>query len=80
MCEPECPVDAIQSDTDPGADEWLEYNKEMSEIWPNITMKIDPLPHAEKYADEEGKYMKEKTSELFGFIFPNIKPSESCNY
>ena len=31
-------------------------------------------------SDEEGIYMKEKTSELFGFIFPNIKPSESCNY
>ena len=31
-------------------------------------------------SDEEGIYMKEKTSELFGLIFPNIKPSESCNY
>ena len=40
VCEPECPVDAIQADTDPGADEWLEYNREMSEIWPNITMKL----------------------------------------
>ena len=58
MCEPECPVDAIQADTDPGADEWLEYNREMSEIWPNITMKIDPLPDYEKYTDEEGKFQK----------------------
>ena len=31
-------------------------------------------------SDEEGTYMKEKTSELFGLIFPNIKPSKSCNY
>jgi rRNA maturation RNase YbeY len=31
-------------------------------------------------SDEEGKYMKEKTSELFSFIFPNKKLSESCNY
>ena len=31
-------------------------------------------------SDEEDIYMREKTSELFGFIFPNIKPSESCNY
>ena len=58
MCEPECPVDAIQSDTDAGADKWLEYNKEMSEIWPNITMKMDPLPDAEKFADEEDKFKK----------------------
>ena len=58
VCEPECPVDAIQSDTDPGAGQWLEYNKEMSEIWPNITIKIDALPDAEKYADETGKFEK----------------------
>ena len=31
-------------------------------------------------SDEDGVYMKEKTSELFGFIFPNKKPSKSCNY
>ena len=48
----------IQADNDPGADEWLEYNREMSEIWPNITMKIDPLPDYEKYTDEEGKFQK----------------------
>ena len=58
VCEPECPVDAIQADSDPGADKWLEYNREMSEIWPNITMKIDPLPDYEKYTDEEGKFQK----------------------
>ena len=58
VCEPECPVDAIQADTDPGADEWLEYNRQMSEIWPNITMKIDPLPDYKKYTDEEGKFQK----------------------
>ena len=58
VCEPECPVDAIQADTDPGASDWLEYNQEMSEIWPNITMKIDPMPDHEKYADEEGKFEK----------------------
>ena len=58
VCEPECPVDAIQSDSDPGADKWLEYNKEMSEIWPNITMKIDPLPNYEEHTDEENKFEK----------------------
>ena len=58
VCEPECPVDAIQADSDPGADEWLEYNREMSEIWPNITMKIDPLPDHEKYTNQEDKFKK----------------------
>ena len=31
-------------------------------------------------SDEDDVYMKEKTSELFGFIFQNKKPSKSCNY
>ena len=30
----------------------------MSEIWPNITMKIDPLPDYEKHTEEEGKFQK----------------------
>ena len=39
----------------------------MSEIWPNITMKIDPLPDYEKYTDEEGKFQKygSKNLELY---------------
>ena len=36
VCEPECPVDAIKADTEPGSDKWLEINKQYSEIWPNI--------------------------------------------
>ena len=39
VCEPECPVDAIKADTEPGSEKWLEINKEYSEIWPNITEK-----------------------------------------
>ena len=31
-------------------------------------------------SDEDDVYMKEKTSELFSFIFPDKKPSKSCNY
>ena len=42
VCEPECPVDAIKADTEPGSEKWLEINKEYSEIWPNITEKKDP--------------------------------------
>ena len=55
VCEPECPVDAIQADSDPGADKWLEYNKEMSEIWPNITMKLDAPTDADQYSEVSGK-------------------------
>ena len=39
VCEPECPVDAIKSDTEPGLEQWLELNREYSSQWPNITVK-----------------------------------------
>ena len=42
VCEPECPVDAITADTEPGSEKWLEINKQYSEIWPNISEKKDP--------------------------------------
>src|SRR5216684_889648 len=39
VCEPECPVDAIKPDTEPGLEKWLELNRQYSESWPNITQK-----------------------------------------
>ena len=39
VCEPECPVDAIKPDTEPGLERWLEVNRQYSETWPNITTK-----------------------------------------
>ena len=59
VCEPECPVDAIQADTDAGADRWVNFNKMYSEIWPNITSKKDPLPdHKVNEALSEEESMK----------------------
>ena len=40
-CIPECPVDAIKADTEPGSEKWLEINKQYSEVWPNISEKKD---------------------------------------
>ena len=58
VCEPECPVDAIKADTEPGSEKWLEINKKFSEIWPNISEKKDPPLDHEKYKDEQNKYEK----------------------
>ena len=58
VCEPECPVDAIKPDTEPGLEKWLELNRKFAESWPNITQKKDSLPDADKYKDEEGKFEK----------------------
>ena len=39
VCEPECPVEAIKPDTEPGLEKWLKLNAEYAKIWPNITAK-----------------------------------------
>tara|TARA_Y100000590_G_scaffold241263_1_gene271296 strand:+ start:6350 stop:6649 length:300 start_codon:yes stop_codon:yes gene_type:complete len=39
VCEPECPIDAIQADTAEGAPNWVEHNTKFSNLWPNITKK-----------------------------------------
>ena len=43
VCEPECPVEAILSDTEDGIEKWAEINRKYSEIWPNISQK--KIPH-----------------------------------
>jgi ferredoxin len=58
VCEPECPVDAIKPDTEPGLELWLEINRKFSESWPNITVKKPSLPEADKFTEEPGKYEK----------------------
>ncbi|MEL6289350.1 MAG: ferredoxin FdxA [Pseudomonadota bacterium] len=58
VCEPECPVDAIQPDTDKGIEKWLEINREYAEKWPNLTNKKDALPDAEKHDGAAGKFEK----------------------
>jgi len=66
VCEPECPADAIFPDTEPNLESWVELNKRYAEIWPNITIKTDPMPDAEKHDGEEGKlekYFSEKPGE-----------------
>ena len=55
VCEPECPVDAIKADTEPGTEKWLEINKKYSEIWPNISEKKDPPADHEKFKNEQNK-------------------------
>jgi ferredoxin len=45
VCEPECPVDAIKPDTQPGLEKWLGTNAEFARVWPNITKKREPAFH-----------------------------------
>ena len=52
VCVPECPVDAIKPDTDPGLEKWLSLNAKYAKIWPNITVKKAPPADSKEW---EGK-------------------------
>ena len=47
--EPECPVDAIKPDTEPGLEKWLSINTEYAKLWPNITLKKEPPADAKEW-------------------------------
>ena len=58
VCEPECPINAIEPDTNDGAEKLVLINKKLSEIWPVITKKKEPLPDWEKFKYEKNKLDK----------------------
>ena len=56
VCEPECPAEAIKPDTEPGLDKWLKINADYAKIWPNITVKKEPMPEAKEMDGVDGKF------------------------
>ena len=64
VCEPECPVGAIKSDTVPGNEKWLELNRTYALLWPNITEQKPALPDADAHKDTPDK--EERVSPLPG--------------
>ena len=66
VCEPECPVDAIKPDTEPGLEKWLDLNRQYSAVWPNITRKKPAPPDADSFVgvpDEFAKYFSPNPGE-----------------
>ena len=57
VCETECPIGAIEPDTNDGTEKWVELNTKYSEIWPNITEKKES-PYGDKLKDEKNKFEK----------------------
>src|SRR5215467_14484331 len=53
--EPECPVEAIKPDTEPGLEKLLKLNADFAKIWPNITAKKDPPEDAKEWETVSGK-------------------------
>ena len=58
VCEPECPVDAILSDTEDGIEKWAEINRKYSEIWPNINKIGTPPDDRDDWKDVSNKFEK----------------------
>ena len=58
VCEPECPINAIEPDTNKNTEKLVVLNKEMSAKWPNINKKKDPLPDADKFKNIPHKLEK----------------------
>jgi ferredoxin len=55
VCEPECPVDAIKPDSEPGLYTWLRLNAEYAPVWPNITVKREPPDDADEWKGKPDK-------------------------
>jgi ferredoxin len=58
VCEPECPPQAILSDSEPKAQEWLALNAEYSRKWPNIRSKGTAPGDAADWVDVPEKYSR----------------------
>ena len=64
VCEPECPINAIEPDANEGASNWVELNTKFSNVWPNITKRREgdvPKDQAEwRDVNNKIKYFSEK--------------------
>ena len=61
VCEPECPVDAIKADTEPGSEQWLEINKKYSDAYLKRSISKS------KIGDIEGACKDAKKAKSFGY-------------
>jgi len=56
VCEPECPAEAIVSDSEPSLERWLKLNAEYAAKWPNITRKREPPADAKAFDGVANKF------------------------
>ena len=63
---PNARLDAISPDTEPGMEQWVEFNRKFSEVWPVIVSQKEPMPNADERdgePDKMNKYFSEKPGE-----------------
>ena len=78
VCEPECPVEAIKPDTEPGLEKWLGLNAEYAKTWPNITVKKDGPRRRQGVGGQAGQVREVLFPEpgqrrLTGFRVPQVR-------
>ena len=56
VCVPECPIDAIQPDTEASAEKWVEINRKYAATWPRITEIGDVPKDAKDWEEVDGKF------------------------
>ncbi|GAB7125710.1 ferredoxin family protein [Silvimonas sp. JCM 19000] len=58
LCVAECPVEAIYAEDDVPGDmqQYIALNAEMSQVWPAIVEKKDPMDDHETWAGVNGKF------------------------
>ena len=58
-CVPECPAEAILSDTDPASAPWIALNATYAGQWPNVTFNRGQTPaDADAHKGEADKFAK----------------------
>ncbi len=55
VCEPACPTDAIIPDTVEGTEKWVELNRRLAAMWPQVSEKTEIPTDADKWADVKDK-------------------------
>src|SRR5438045_2153378 len=59
VCEPECPVEAIISDSAENSERWVEINHQYARHWPNITRKGTPPKDADEWLSVTNKFINQ---------------------
>lgn len=49
VCVPECPLEAIQPDTQAGMEPWVAFNAQYAKLWPNIVEKGCPPEDSDQW-------------------------------
>ena len=56
LCEPECPIEAIRSEDEPGMAPWVAINRQYADLWPVITRKGEPPANAKEWETVPDKW------------------------